>query len=399
MNETVTLPQLIARLAAESGCTPAVARKFLHDLFVDIEQTLAEGKNITVPGIGEFAPGIDHAHPVLFRPDAALAAALNEPFEAFSAVELPADVPLDLSEPEAETADRPADESPSEITEPEEPAAELPEEGTDEPADEPAEEPVTEPEAETSEQEETQPEAAVEEAPAPVAEATTTVVEEPAPVAVPADEIPAESAPEPAPEPEEPEEPELEPAPARSAHTPGMWLTCGILIGLILGLVGGYFAGEAVGRYHIPDESEEEYNDEADTTLSVAEETPAPVAAQQPAPAPEEVATAPAEATAKEPAAEQPKPAVPAPQPAKEPVYDTITSTQFLTTLARKHYGVKNYWIFIYEANPALGNPNNIRPGTRVMIPERTSFEEATPEATKAKAQQHLNALARKYKL
>ncbi|MCM1036018.1 MAG: hypothetical protein NC406_01665, partial [Bacteroides sp.] len=98
-------------------------------------------------------------------------------------------------------------------------------------------------------------------------------------------------------------------------------------------------------------------------------------------------------AAAAETPAEPAKPAKP------EPKYDTITSTQFLTTLARKHYGVKNYWIFIYEANPSLGNPNSIRPGTRVVIPDRSTFEGPTPEATAAKAQERLNALARRYKL
>ena len=82
-----------------------------------------------------------------------------------------------------------------------------------------------------------------------------------------------------------------------------------------------------------------------------------------------------------------------------QPVYDTITSTKFLTTLAGQHYGVKNYWIFIYEANPGLGNPNSIRPGTRVLIPAKESFMEPTKAETDAKARKLLNALSKRYKL
>lgn len=388
MNETITLPQLITRLAAEAGCTPSQARKYLHDLFAGIEQSLAEGRNITVAGIGEFAPGMDSAHPVLFRPDAALAAALNEPFEAFSAVELPADMPGDLSETEesaaepapAETAEEvvteheTVEEQPAEETEPE--AEEIEEAEAEAPGEE---EPQPEPGSEIEPEPETEPEP---EPAAPQSEPETEV-HEAAPIVFTSEDSAEES-----------------PAPVRPAHSPWMWLTCGIMIGLILGLVGGYFAGEAVGRYHIPADEEDEYYDDADSALSIVEESPgsvavaAEVAAEPVAP----VAEA-AQPEVKTPEPVQPKETAPAPQPSKEPVYDTITSTQFLTTLARKHYGVKNYWIFIYEANPELGNPNNIRPGTRVMIPERSSFEEATPEATKAKAQQHLNALARKYKL
>ena len=99
-----------------------------------------------------------------------------------------------------------------------------------------------------------------------------------------------------------------------------------------------------------------------------------------------------------EEAKESAKPAEQAPAKAAEPVYDTITSSRYLSILARDHYGVKNYWIFIYQANPQLGNPNQIRPGTKVLIPARESFEEATKAQTDAKAQKLLNQLAKKYK-
>lgn len=59
----------------------------------------------------------------------------------------------------------------------------------------------------------------------------------------------------------------------------------------------------------------------------------------------------------------------------KEPevavVYDTVTPHRFLATMAREHYGVMEYWIFIYEENRSSlpANPNRITPGTRVIIP------------------------------
>lgn len=414
MNETVTLPQLITRLAAEAGCTPAQARKYLHDLFAGIEQSLAEGKNITVAGIGEFAPGIDSAHPVLFRPDTALAAALNEPFEAFSAVELPADMPGNLSETD-ESADGTQQTGANDVeaTETESPVTEMDEE----PAAAPAAEAVESlPEAVPESQPEPETESGIEPGSEPETEETKSGSEpetepgtkpEPQPAATVGPAAIVFSSEDSSEDSGGNDSDGMDSAPVRPAHSPGMWLTCGIMIGLILGLVGGYFAGEAVGRYHIPADEEEEYEeyyDDTDSAISIVGETPAPVSADTAA-GPAVVAAATESAVSANtseaiaPVAAQPKETAPAPRPVKEPIYDTITSTQFLTTLARKHYGVKNYWIFIYEANPGLGNPNNIRPGTRVTIPERSSFEEATPEATKAKAQQRLNALARKYRL
>lgn len=51
-------------------------------------------------------------------------------------------------------------------------------------------------------------------------------------------------------------------------------------------------------------------------------------------------------------------------------ITDTITSRKFLTTLAKKHFGKKNYWVFIYEENKSkLRHPDRISPGTVVVIP------------------------------
>lgn len=58
------------------------------------------------------------------------------------------------------------------------------------------------------------------------------------------------------------------------------------------------------------------------------------------------------------------------PEKAPEVVTDTITSRKFLTTLAKKHYGKKNYWVFIYQENKSrLRHPDRISPGTVVVIP------------------------------
>lgn len=62
-------------------------------------------------------------------------------------------------------------------------------------------------------------------------------------------------------------------------------------------------------------------------------------------------------------------------QPSDKPVYDTITATSALGTMARKHYGNYHFWPYIYKENEKiLGHPDRIRPGTRVVIPPLSKY-------------------------
>lgn len=386
MNETVTLPQLITRLATAAGCSPAEARRYIHDLFAEIEQALAEGKNYTLEGIGEFAPGLDATHPVLFRADPALAKQLNEPFESFPAVELPAEITEDLLDSKEEPAPEPEpDPLPEAAPEPEKSLETLKSSENSENSEssedseiseksENSENPESSENSEGSENSENSESSEISE--------DSESSEDSAP----------QYAPEPAPQPRPTPEPPVtdEHLTVSRQHSTGLLITCGIMIGLVIGLILGYFAGTRMGRYYIEPEEMEE-----DSTEIVIDQ-PADIVSRDALPSRDTIKTA-SNAAEVPPPTPAPEVAPPAPT-AKEPVYDNITQTQFLTTLARKHYGVKNYWIFIYEANPDLGDPNKIRPGTRLLIPDRSTFEEATPEATAEKARQHLNRLSAKYK-
>ena len=118
-----------------------------------------------------------------------------------------------------------------------------------------------------------------------------------------------------------------------------------------------------------------------DDPLSEAEPTPAET---EPTPAPEPVAAAPAPA---------PTPAAPV---APEPVYETIDSRNYLSVIARRHYGVQSFWVFIYEANAdVLHDPDRIAPGTRVVVPPLESLPGANTEERRAIAARKIAALAR----
>lgn len=61
--------------------------------------------------------------------------------------------------------------------------------------------------------------------------------------------------------------------------------------------------------------------------------------------------------------------------PEVKPVIETIRSGIFLTTLARKYFGHKAFWVYIYEENKdVIKNPNQIPIGTRLTIPSASKY-------------------------
>ncbi len=334
MNETITLPKLISLVAQATDCTPAEARKFVHDFFALIEQTLSEGEMVTIKGVGTFARTDNPSAPVKFQADDDLAAAVNEPFSAFQAVELNDGVTSEMLQDAPSPAQMPAAPKPQ-----------------PEPTPEP--EPIAEPEP-TSE--------SMSEEPSTISQPTFSVP----PLAEDEEEFAEENS-------------DNDVNNTRSHRS--LWFVLGLLIGLIFGLIGGFIAGR-----NVVDTSSDDIDRimaEVDSlrqvgvvdSVAVVDDTMAQVNnATQAAPTEE-------------------------PKPQAAEVYDTVRSGYYLTTIAGKHYGHKNYWVFIYQANPGLGNPNTIGPGTRVKIPPLESFAESTEEATKAKAQQILNELHAKYNI
>lgn len=55
---------------------------------------------------------------------------------------------------------------------------------------------------------------------------------------------------------------------------------------------------------------------------------------------------------------------------------DKITSTRYLTTMAKEYYGNYNFWPYIYIENEGkLGHPDRIKPGTAVVIPDIAKYD------------------------
>ena len=68
--------------------------------------------------------------------------------------------------------------------------------------------------------------------------------------------------------------------------------------------------------------------------------------------------------------------ASPLASPEVKPVIETIRSGVFLTTLARKYFGHKAFWVYIYEENKdVIKNPNQVPIGTRLTIPSASKYD------------------------
>lgn len=83
-------------------------------------------------------------------------------------------------------------------------------------------------------------------------------------------------------------------------------------------------------------------------------------------------------------------------KPAVKPVVkETVNASTTLTRLARKHYGNNFFWVYIYEENNAkIKDPNNIPLGTEVVIPpaEKYGIDKSNP-ASVAKAKEKIKEI------
>jgi hypothetical protein len=70
-------------------------------------------------------------------------------------------------------------------------------------------------------------------------------------------------------------------------------------------------------------------------------------------------------------------------------ITDTVTAQIVLVTLSEKYYGSPWFWVYIYEENKdIISNPNNVRPGTEVVIPPAEKYGiDANDPASLKKAQ------------
>ena len=391
MNKKLTFPELAELLSAATNTSKRMSELALREMFAVISGKLLEGESVKIDGLGVFkvtevnsrrsvnvntgeAIEIPGHSKITFVADKRLAEAVNAPFASFESVVLDDDVTADMltaidnaepAEPAAEPAAEPSEFSePSELSEPSEPSE------FSEPAEpsEPSElsepsEPATEPAAEPSELSE---------------------FSEPSELSEPAAEEPAEPAAEPV---------EEEDAQGGAIHVSqsdddyyydddddeSWWQRHRTLKGFLMGVVAGaalYAAADFAIKYYEDNRKvvSAETIEATDGEVVAADTLPSDTLSDKASPKDslKPTASTPLE-SAKSTAVKQ--------------VTDTVTGSYFLTRMARRHYGNGHFWVYIYEENKGkISNPNNVRPGTVVVIPDAKKYgiDKDNPQSVEA---------------
>lgn len=142
MNSKLTFVELVDLVAQSANTSKRVSELFLKELVAQVSQSLIEGEEVTVKGLGHFAVerrqrGGETTPQVTFTPDKALAETLNQPFAQFETITLDDEVTDEMLQAlDDEPQDEPTEESL---------AVDEPDTESDEPVEEaPVEEPPVE---------------------------------------------------------------------------------------------------------------------------------------------------------------------------------------------------------------------------------------------------------------
>lgn len=369
--QIVSLHEITGRLGAETGCGPEIAGTFLKEFSAVISQGLAADGVVCVAGLGIFRVVSDvSGNPsVEFAPDASLAGKVNEPFAMFESVELadslteaelnpPAEAQPEAGEiPEAVATGIMPPPLPPRFLRKEKVAAPQPEDD------------MRAPLAESQSQEiHTGQEAAPEDGNA------TSPAREDLSVQDPVSYPPVYSG-EPQPD-ANPLAVRLEPESSvtiqRVGHTT-LTLVVTAIAACLLGLILGYLSykwlnNNLSGNVELLEDGilirhdsgivKEEivpFDNAAEDSLEMVRDIPADSSVVP------EAAETPAQQTA--------QPAAPA------VVTDTVGPGNYLSVMARRHYGNAKFWVYIYlENKDKIRNPDNLEDGMVLVIPPASKY-------------------------
>lgn len=359
----ITTNDIAALMQKRVQCGDKIAGSFLHELSQVVALALATDGYLNIDGLGVFraTTDVDGKPNVEFAPAESLATSVNAQFSIFEPVELADDV----TEKTLEEAPVP---EPISMPEPEI-AAEK-----EESAPEPEPEPESEPEFEPEQKSEQKPEAQTTAKKLPTVNealgARTIRIETPPTIKfeTPADPLPVRvEQREPMPVRVEHDQPAPPAAEGHSNLTLVFAAVAALLLGVIIGLTVGY------GLWHTPSVSEipgAMNTVGTDQTVAAADNATAADTVEIVTIDAEKVevnaATADSIAAAREAALRSSSTAV---------VTDTVRAGNFLTKMARRHYGDSKFWIYIYlENKDKIADPDNLPDGLVVTVPPAAKY-------------------------
>lgn len=374
MNTKITFVELVDMIAASTSTTKRVCELFVKELFATVSQALIDGETVKIKGIGTFKvtpvkprKGVDvntgepiqiESHNKLtFTPDKSLAEAINQPFAQFETVTLDDDVTDEKLAAIDEEHPSVMPETPLDANDISSLADEFPEFHEPLPTSEPDEffvpEPIGSPKPIQEEKPEPEPvpepKPVPEPIPEPEPEPEPELEPEPAKPVEPEPTKPAEKEPEPEdkfyrPEPRNaytPTQEQIDSASAKSKLKRWLWI---LLAALALGVLGWLiFGGNGSQK---AESSQEAAPVDSDAAATVAKES-------------------------------------------SSVITDTVTAKIVLSTLSDRYYDSPWFWVYIYEENKnIISDPNNVKPGTIVVIPPAEKYGiDANDPASLKKAQ------------
>lgn len=370
MNEKITLPSLVALLSAKTGKTKKQCEDFLREFFNTLVDTLTEGENVRVKGLGTFKVipveprksvnvntgeqmEIPGHNKIVFVPAKELAEEVNTPFAMFDSVELPEDVP-DVDEEEVVNDVKTNNEVDTDRNE------------------ENLKVPTPEPDYNSTE--EKREEIIVEEKEPEKEDKEETVKEERRYELIDDDEIKQDKIEDKEEQLEEIEQlvEEVERVEeSRKNYRFILGFVCGAACAALICLCAYLFFFEKWSDIFTsekttsvtPEQIEESKENPLSATTIAESDSIA-----------NEIASGKTDSVTTEESKQDIENIAPT-QPSDKTVYDTISKTRYLTTMAKEHYGNFNLWPYIYEENKAiLGHPDRIRPGTKVVIPPLSKY-------------------------
>ena len=415
MNSKITLSKFARLLSEKCGEDPKVCEDLLKALFRNVGDALESGENVKVKGFGTFkiskisprksvdvSSGEDTEIPahsrVVFIPSKEMAAAVNAPFEMFETVELEESVlEEELMEAEAEGNELEAEDIQGRMIIEEEKIDELNEEtrslenvstnetsveqktGASEKCQTPEENQTPEEEpasvGEQTREGQVQQEYPDNEEDAHVQGVDSSFSEVPTHAGEDEEDLLKDEHEDNEEEYEEPESAPVRQNRHKRAFGDGfIWGICAALVMMLAGIGILYWLNEDFansikkGLF-----SKDKGNIETPVISNPGKDTATVMEnpAVEEAMAQGDVAL---EEESGEDAAEIEENAVPT-QPSDKVVYDTITTTRYLTTMAKDHYGNYHLWPYIYKENEKwIGHPDRIRPGTKVVIPKLSKY-------------------------
>lgn len=393
MNSKISLPELSALLALQTGAQKKNCEDFVKSFFANISSALEAGENVKIKGFGTFkvtrvearksvnvTSGQEFEIPahnrVSFVPSKELSAIVNSPFDIFETVELSDNLSSDILDV---LSDKLKDGTIEDVTKTDDSEASIISE-----KDEIKTPIILDQESEIVDDNEIESEiSALEPEASPLSKepeessVTNTEIEQqitPAPIEDENTDKTVEAI-------ESPSDNEAYVAPPSVRNKSGNrkfgWgMAAGFLLAILLGVIVWLAVWVFSLRNQINNDARTNVERvEEDLTLQQSSETE-----NETLPKAQNLATIKEDSIVSSPVIESSevtearKANAADTKPSDAVTYDYISKTRFLTTMSRQYYGTYHFWPFIYDANPNLGHPSKIRPGTKIKIPSLSSL-------------------------